>query len=130
MAPEGWIDLEVSTLTPGKWENLGVQTRSQFPPGEIRLLEEVAPPILIYRPKGQDISYVEFCHPQDGAALDRETLADGYSATRFKLFGHDLEKGVILRGRLRGQVVPRTDDVQKAKADYQRFLARPPNLSF
>ena len=46
-----------------------------------------------------------------------------------KKFGHDLEKGVILRGRLRGMIVPRMVDVAAAHAAYERFVAEPPNLT-
>jgi len=38
------------------------------------------------------------------------------------IFGHDLEKGVILRGRLRGILVPRAVDVAAAQAHSRRVL--------
>jgi hypothetical protein len=40
-----------------------------------------------------------------------------------------LEKGVILRGRLRGMIVDRRDDVEEAKIAYAKFIAEPPHLS-
>lgn len=129
ISPEGLMDLEVSALTPGRWENLGVQTCSHLPAGELLLIDDTTPPIFIYRPIGNETSYVEFCHPEDGSGLCQELHSDGAMIMRYKLFGHDLEKGVILRGRLRGQLLARRDDVAAAQAAYQRFLATPANLS-
>jgi hypothetical protein len=46
-------------------------------------------------------------------------------ATCYQLFGHDLEKGVILRARLRGLWLnSETPDVQ-ALAAYEQFLGEP-----
>jgi hypothetical protein len=126
--PEGIIDLEVSTLTPGKWDDLAVQTRSTLGAGEVIVDDSVTPGILIYRPAGSQLSYAEFCHPHDGIALTTKTDA-GITSARFRLFGHDLEKGVILRGRLRGILVPRAVDVAAAQAAYARFLTETPNLT-
>jgi len=130
--PEGMIDLEVSTLTPGKWDGLAVQTRTHFkthtPDVEVVIDDSVKPAMLIYRPTGLEISYAEFCHPQDGMELYHQTDS-GMTTTRFRLFGHDLEKGVILRGRLRSIVVPRAFDILAAHAARNRFLSETPNLT-
>lgn len=130
--PEGMIDLEVSTLTPGKWDGLAVQTRTQLsmknPEVELFIDNSVSPPMLIYRPAGLEISYAEFCHPQDGIELLHHTESNK-TTTGFRLFGHDLEKGVILRGRLRGIVVPRAFDMLAAHAARDRLLAETPNLA-
>ncbi|MBL8822749.1 MAG: hypothetical protein JNJ77_09200 [Planctomycetia bacterium] len=130
--PEGIIDLEVSTLTPGKWDGLAVQTRTQFKTQkadvEVVIDESVKPAMLIYRPMGLEISYAEFCHPQDGIELYHQTDS-GMTTTRFRLFGHDLEKGVILRGRLRSIVVPRAFDMLAAHAARDRFMSETPNLA-
>ena len=130
ISPEGSLDLEVSALTPGNWENVGIQTCSVLPAGEVILLDDVTPPIFVWRPEQNEVSYVEFCHPEDGMALDQESLTNGGTVLRYKLFGHDLEKGVILRGRLRGRLVPRSEDVTAARSAYQDFLKAPPHLSF
>lgn len=130
--PEGMIDLEVSTLTPGKWDGLAVQTRTQLltknPDVELFIDKSVSPAMLIYRPRGMEISYAEFCHPQDGIELLHQTEST-VTTTRFRLFGHDLEKGVILRGRLRGIVVPRAFDMLAAHAARHRFVSETPNLA-
>ena len=52
------------------------------------------PAIVLYRPAGLDLSYSEMCHPHDGVGVD-VTDESGVTAVRFRLFGHDLEKGVI-----------------------------------
>lgn len=131
--PEGILDLEVSTLTPGKWDGLAVQTCSTFqtaenPSEEVCLEETVNPGIVLYRPQGYEISYVEFCHPYDGIGL-KKSVENGVTSIRYRLFGHDLEKGVILRGRLRGLIVPRAVDAAAAHAAYQRFIKETPNLT-
>lgn len=130
--PEGMIDLEVSTLTPGKWDGLAVQTRTQLltknPDVELFIDKSVSPAMLIYRPMGMEISYAEFCHPQDGIELLHQSES-ALTTTRFRLFGHDLEKGVILRGRLRGIVVPRAFDMLAAHAARRHFLSETPNLA-
>ncbi|HMO37537.1 MAG TPA: hypothetical protein PKA06_15975 [Gemmatales bacterium] len=126
--PEGMIDLEISTLTPGKWDGLAVQTITRLGSGEVLTLQQASPAILLFRPLGLDLSYAEFCHPHDGIELT--TISDNSGTTvRYRLFGHDLEKGVILRGRLRGVLVPRAVDVAAAQAAYARFLAETPNLT-
>lgn len=130
--PEGIFDLEVSTLTPGKFDDLVVQTRTNFatsnPAEEVHIVQSVTPGIVIYRPMGQQLSYVEFCHPHDGIGLDIKSDATT-TTVRYRLFGHDLEKGVILRGRLRGMIIPRVVDEAASHAAYERFIVEAPNLT-
>ncbi len=123
--PQGVFDLEVSALTPGKWTGLSVQTGSLLAEGSVARLARTNALVAVHRPKDHDVSYVEMCHPHDGVGLD---VGPG-PAVRFRLFGHDLEKGVILRGRLRGLLVPRQVDETAARQAYQRFLEESPNLS-
>ncbi len=128
--PEGIFDLEVSALTPGKWSGLAVQTISQFSQGETVLLPGMTPNIVLFRPQGLEMTYAEFCHPDDGIGVASNSPASpSGQEVRFRLFGHDLEKGVILRGRLRGMVVPRPVDEAVARAAYARFLREPPPLT-
>jgi hypothetical protein len=123
---ENILDLEVSALTPGKWDGLLVQTCSQPGSREIATLEIEAPPILLYRPAGLAWTYAEMCHPHDGVGMTRDAAT---GAVRFQLFGHDLEKGVILRGRLRGLWLPREQDETTVRQEYARFVKEPPNLT-
>jgi hypothetical protein len=116
--PNGIFDLEVSALTPGKWDGLSVRTCSAL------AAVPIGPLLVLHRPAGSAISYVEMCHPHDGIAVD----ADG-GRIRFHLFGHDLEKGVILRGRVRGLVMARDHDEAIARRAYEQFLHEPPHLA-
>ena len=82
-------------------------------------------------PLGTSCSYLEMVHPYDVSRRVVETLNDGstIAATRYALFGYDLEKGVVLRGRLRGVWMqgPHTD--RSALIDqHKRFLHEPPPL--
>ena len=78
--------------------------------------------------------YTEMVHPDD---LFRRVLTEpipAESATvpggsiRYALFGLELEKGVILRARLRGQWFHSADPENQAAALYQDFLRQPPPL--
>jgi hypothetical protein len=79
-------------------------------------------------------SYVEMVRPNDCA---RRILADVVPdddrthrerSTRYSLFGHDLEKGVVLRGRLRGAWLPAPGELEERHRRYEAFLAEPPPL--
>jgi hypothetical protein len=121
------FDLEVSALTPGLWHGLAINTASYLPPGEFEIVQtpDALRPIILSRPAGVDFSYLEMCHPNDGRLLDVSVSG----AICFHLFEEDLEKGVILRGRLRGQLLPRATDAAGALAAYAQFLKEKPNLS-
>jgi hypothetical protein len=121
----GILDLQISTLTPGQWSGLMVQSCTTLLPGDVHLLITDALPMLLLQPFGSSGSYVEMVHPHDGVGIE----SDGKGAFRFRLFGHDLEKGVILRGRLRGLILPRDGDEQIALEAYDAFVKEPPNLS-
>jgi hypothetical protein len=76
-----------------------------------------------------DFTYVEMVHPSDfhscDISHDRET---GWATLRHSLFSSSLEKGVILRARLRGAFLPRDDDEVAAASCFARFLAAAPPL--
>jgi hypothetical protein len=75
--------------------------------------------------------YLEMAHSQDVArrvTLGRGTLppSPGFSlGVRYGLFGHDLEKGVILRGRLRGCWLPSGTTAESCRGLLQQFHAMP-----
>jgi hypothetical protein len=48
-------------------------------------------------------------------------------ATRYGLFGHDLEKGVVVRGRVRGLWLPDPPSqlTRTSAAEFRRFLDQP-----
>jgi hypothetical protein len=78
--------------------------------------------------------YLEMAHLQDVArriTMSRGSLppSPGFSlGVRYGLFGHDLEKGVILRGRLRGCWLPSGTTAESCRALLQRFYELPPPL--
>lgn len=123
----GLFDLEVSALTPGKWSGLAIHTCSHLPPGNFEIVQtdDALRPIVLCRPTGAEHAWLEMCHPKDGLLFDITTSG----GLRFHLFDQDLEKGVILRGRLRGQLLPKQADAAAALAAYGKFLAEKPNLS-
>jgi hypothetical protein len=74
--------------------------------------------------------YAEMVHPDDVSRRIREggrTLATAHT-TRYALFGQDLEKGVVLRGRFRGLWLRGQEGKQTALAELQAFLEAPPPL--
>jgi hypothetical protein len=78
--------------------------------------------------------YLEMIHAHDVARrVNRRELISSapprYGAsTRYGLFGHDLEKGVIIRGRLRGLWMPPGVSVEECRRAFKEFLALPPPL--
>lgn len=125
VANENVLDLEVSALTPGLWQGLAVTTASHLPPGEYEIVATDDQPLVIWRAKDLPLFYAEMCHPHDGSFF--EVSVSG--AIRFRLFEHDLEKGVILRGRLRGQWFPAGAGHEAVLAAYRAFVKEPANLS-
>jgi hypothetical protein len=78
--------------------------------------------------------YIEMVQPNDCARrIIGENLADGPKSLRefmihYGLFGHDLEKGVVLRGRIRGIWADSRSPEQEARRRYEAFLSEPPAL--
>jgi hypothetical protein len=83
---------------------------------------------IVFRPAGSDLSYVEMVHPLD---FRRDELLGGGKTpfrVRHHLFDESLEKGVVLRARLRGVFVPRGNDTRLASEQYAAFRAAEPPL--
>ncbi|MCE9607175.1 MAG: hypothetical protein K8U03_20000 [Planctomycetia bacterium] len=74
-------------------------------------------------------TYIEIPHPRDCARTAFEPAAAGRTTLRHTLFGRKLEKGVIMRGRVRGALVPRADDVATAEALVDDLLNAAPPLT-
>lgn len=70
-----------------------------------------------------EMSYIELIHPQDFLALQvvRSEATSAFAMNR-TIFDCPLEKGVIVRARLRGLCVPRAEDVAMLRDAYQRFI--------
>jgi hypothetical protein len=81
-----------------------------------------------------DTYYIEMVQPNDCARriLDeppgKPPARRASLATRYGLFGHDLEKGVVLRARLRGLWIQSQTPVATARALFEEFLREPPPL--
>ena len=73
-------------------------------------------------------SYIELCHPDDALTTSHES-AGGVVQVTTRLFGQPLEKGVILRSRLRGLFVPIDNAESLAQAALAQFAAAPPPLT-
>ena len=112
--------------------------------GELRLLatlpvpeprDTAFPPVSLARPwPDRSLRYVEMVHPHDvsrrivqGPNPDRY-IPGSELAVRYALFGHDLEKGVVVRGRLRGLWIPTESGEADLREAYREFLALPPPL--
>jgi hypothetical protein len=81
-------------------------------------------------PWGDGWTYIELVHPHDAARRITEAgkPASLGHTTRYGLFGHDLERGVVLRGRLRGLWTTSPTARDDALARYEEFLSLPPPL--
>jgi hypothetical protein len=84
---------------------------------------------LILRLPDSEWSYAEMIHSAD-FQQGQFSLVDSAAGNRracleHRLFPGTLEKGVILRARIRGLFVARDDDCRRVADDYQQFLRSP-----
>jgi hypothetical protein len=134
------LEIQISASSVGELDELEVAlvTRPGFPPIEQAgtPVQPVLPgpgprgPSLWRAPWGPtDLFYAEMVHPDDLARRKRAQPNSGQEATspapeaHYSLFGLELEKGVILRGRLRGSWFRSSDPRAKLAALYADFLA-------
>jgi hypothetical protein len=73
-------------------------------------------------------TYVEMVHPVDVSRRIHEGTLP-FRVTRTALLGHDLERGVILRARMRGLWLPKSQAHSASLPAWQAFLDRPLPLS-
>ncbi len=85
----------------------------------------------IARLPGDQISYVELLHPQDygSSTLEVANNAQPLLQSSHRLFQQRLEKGVILRARVRASLVERPRDESIALAAYRQFATTEPPLT-
>jgi hypothetical protein len=143
LASAAVIDLQISVQTPLLDSDPRQTVRSSLPMGEMLRMDESAtkfePLVLSFdgkrnmelnepqacylvRPAGTDFSYVEMVHPADAGSSALESYGAKIGLAR-TLFVSTLEKGVILRARLRGALIPREGDEAVAAALYADLLA-------
>jgi hypothetical protein len=89
-----------------------------------------SPGCLLFRLPGDAWSCAAMAHPAD---FTRVELAAGAGEPRafrlaYRLFAGRLEKGVILRARVRCLLLPRDSDLSLAAAHYASFMAAEPPL--
>lgn len=91
---------------------------------------EDGPGCVLFRLRDAPLSYAEMVHPADFQhdELLRSPEDDRRVNARHRLFAEHLEKGVILRARVRGVFLPRDDDRQIAAQCYRAFAAAEPPL--
>lgn len=84
-----------------------------------------APRCLLVRFGQAEWSYAEMVHPADAGATEIAVVGPGRGLLRVRhhLFPEPLEKGVLLRARVRGLVLPRPEDERLAAEGYRAFAA-------
>ena len=85
---------------------------------------------VLFRPMDADWSLVEMVHPQDFEhdELSHDPEHPDHTRLSHRLFTRPLEKGVLLRARLRAIVIDRVNDLEVAAARYTEFTHEPPVL--
>ena len=89
---------------------------------------------IVFRLASANLSYVEIVHPSDFRETTVEAVPelhvdDPATLCRHRLFRRRLEKGVILRGRILGVLMPQDDDLRLARQFYKSFAASEPVLT-
>jgi hypothetical protein len=90
--------------------------------------DPATPACFVLRLPVDGLSYVEMVHPTDFAETTIVRAQQNVELSN-RLFHGRLEKGVILRSRLRALLVPTSDDVALASACYREFAASEPPLT-
>lgn len=88
------------------------------------------PSSLLFRRTGSEYSYAEMVHPEDFRADDLSCTSDRGEGIelRHHVFADTLEKGVILRARIRGALIGRADDERLGADCYRAFVGADPPL--
>ncbi|MGO9464564.1 MAG: hypothetical protein ACLQIB_41875 [Isosphaeraceae bacterium] len=80
---------------------------------------------------GRPVHYVEMVQPDDvarritGMPADQRTASQLVLSVRYGLLGHDIEKGVVLRARMRGQWIESESPQDEARELWRLFLREP-----
>jgi hypothetical protein len=79
----------------------------------------------------ESLQYAELVHPDDLCGFEIKQLksGDGSQTWTHRLFPRHIEKGVILRSRLRGLFYPGETSLSEVVAAYRNFAASPPPLT-
>ena len=131
-----WIDLQDAARVHRNWlvvprdsAAASLSLDGRFPRfGEMTIWSAYRIPVVLFRPPNQQWSYVEMSHPEDCSRIIAR-VRRGSAQVCFGLFGLDLEKGVILRGRVRAAFIDRKDDMEHVAELYHEFSVADPPLS-
>jgi hypothetical protein len=134
---KSWPELAVRSSVPSREILRLVSADSgQFAPvpniGAVPLVVncDTGPGCLVFRFPDMGLSYGEMVHPADfqRSQLKRPAARDASVEVRHRLFAERLEKGVILRARVRGVWVDGAEDTREVAACYAAFAAAEPPL--
>lgn len=96
---------------------------SPLPAADFKLTGGGCPACLLLRTSATEYNYVEMIHPDDLAEVSVHCgQGDELVEIVSSLFSGSLEKGVLLRGRLRGAFIPRERDTEFAWRCYRHLL--------
>ncbi|HEX7450331.1 MAG TPA: hypothetical protein VF306_22415 [Pirellulales bacterium] len=133
------IDLQVSVQTSRLDSHPAVHTHGRLPTCEVvragidrpdsSHAREPGSHCVVFRPSAWNESYAEMVHPEDADGCEIGQPNDATIEIVHRLFERELEKGVILRARVRGLFVPRPRDAAIATAAWRQFLEQPPPLT-
>jgi hypothetical protein len=90
--------------------------------------EPIRTPWLAPKSGREGWTYAELVHPDDASRRILEGRLP-FSTCRYGLFGFDLERGVVLRARLRGLWLRKSEAMSAAERHLDAFLQEPPPLS-
>lgn len=108
----------------GQWETL--QPSGQRP----WALESHSEPLCwLFRWPQMGLSYLELAMPGETRRSELSLSADCRLTLSHEVFAEPLEKGVILRTRIRGAYLPSDADEQLAAQAWREFVAAPPPLT-
>lgn len=143
------LEIQVQAFTVGDLEEVEVHVTSRLDPSRVEELPGLGPdrlarlreagvtlpirsdaafPPLLTTLESSDRGpsyYLEMIHPDDGT---RRNVDGDRGAIRYALLGHDLERGVIVRGRLRGVWLAERPDAEEVARHLEAFLREPPPL--
>jgi hypothetical protein len=116
--------LRLTDAEAGLFEHVAIS-----PPCAVPLSSSGGASCVVLRVSGKRPSYVEMVHPLDCPDDEIRCAAEGAPVElSHRLFARPLEKGVILRSRVRGLWVACEGDVSVAAESYRRFAASEPPL--
>jgi len=134
---ESWPELAVRSSIPSR-EVLGLTgaESAHFAPFPdiaavpVVVNSERGPGCWLFRFLDTELSYGEMVHPADFQRSDLKRPAGLAAAVevRHRLFAERLERGVILRARVRGVLVDAVDDARQVAGCYAAFAAADPPL--